>query len=565
MDEPKPPRNRGRFVKGHAYNPGGQRRTDAAPPKYVELISTRSGFNAAPDGTLIRRDGWQNSASGHGTARDRRRLTRYGVDIVTDLEAQALRRSNWIAAAIIEDGPREAFKNGWHLKCEDKELDVAICKQAESLGLDQVLIEAAQKENESGGAAIFPVLEGALGKLEEELNETGIVRINAFHVFEPQELTPVKYESDINSPLFRKPILWRLNPLTNGRSGWITESIIHHSRLIIFPGIKVSVQAQPGQREGWGDSCLCRPWEVISDTGIGWGSAATLLAEHGRKTWKKKGLTSMLAQSDGLAEFDKHVAAQEQAWSALRMAVIDGDDDVQQSTGSLSGLADTLDKFGVMMAAAARRPVSVLMGLSQAGLRTGNDDIISWHATVMGDRKMRWAHGHERIVELMLLQTDGPTGGTEPESWAVEYHPLHSPTDDETAKTRYTDMQRAEIGINSGVFSADDVAESFYGGDTYNGNIHINWERRRAQQTFDAEQNGTMSPDDIEAATVGQGDQEGGDADLDQMEAELDTLEQEQGIDSVDDTGGGDDLAEVDAELEAVQRPLGADDEPTKD
>lgn len=534
--------------------------------------------------THVRADGWQNGASGHGTRRDRRTLTRYGVDIVTDIEAQQLRRSEFLAAAIIEDGPREAFKRGWHLKCEDKDLDVAICKQAEHLGMDSNLIEAACKENESGGSAIFPVLTGALGDLSEPLDETRIESVLAYHVFEPQELTPVAWYSDINSPKFRKPKSYRLTPLTAGRSGWVSQTIIHESRLVIFPGIRVSVQTQPGQRDGWGDSCLCRPWSVISDFGLAWGSAATLLHEHGRGTWLKKGLTDLLAQADGLAEFDKHVVAMQQAWTTLGMAVMDGDDKYERSTGALSGMSDILNEFKVLMAAAARRPVSVLMGESQSGLRTGDDDLINWRAIVEGDRKMRWALGHERLVRLLLLATSGPTGGKEPESWAVEYHPLHSPTEKEIAETRKTDMDRAVAAVSAGIASADDVAESFYGGDTYNGDIRINWERREAQAAAQGVTPGQMTPDDMAAMGrdpaelseergedemygAGEGDtldvQPGGlpgDEELDGMDAELDELEA--GL-SPDDEGAGEQTAEEmsDEDLDA----LAHEDESTAD
>lgn len=556
--QPPPKRNRGRFQKGSSGNPGGRPkpRLDA----YQERALVRQSRNISSNGHLIRRDGWRNEATGHGTARDRRMLTRYGIDVVTDIEAQQLRRSEFLAAAIIEDGPREAFKRGWHLKCEDKDLDVAICKQAEHLGMDSILIEAAQKENESGGAAIFPVLTGALGDLSEPLDERSILSVEAFHVFEPQELTPVSYEVDINEPGFRRPTAWRLSPLSSGRVGYVANSVIHASRLVIFPGIRVSAQTQPGQREGWGDSCLCRPWQVISDFGLAWGSAATLLHQHGRKTWKKKGLTTMLGQSDGLEQFDRHLAATESAWSTLQMAVIDGDDDVSEATGSLGGLSDVLNEFKVLISAAARRPVSVLMGQSQSGLRTGDDDMINWYATVEGDRKMRWARGHERLVRLMLLATSGPTGGREPKSWAVEYRPLHSPTEKEIADTRYVDMQRADMGINNGMFSADDAAESMYGGDTYSGDIHINWERRKVQQEFDAQANSTMGPDEIEAAMGGEGggfETEGGDPELDSMEAELDTLEQQLGGPDGDQEA---ELDAMDAELDELE-PIDETDE----
>lgn len=532
MADEQSPSTRGRFSKGASGNPQGRPRKDAASTALV-----RQNRNANPDGTLTRRDSWINHAAGHGTHRDRRRLTRFGVDIVTDIEALQLRRSNWLAAAIIEDIAKEAWKRGWHLKCEDKELDVAICKQAEHLGMDATLIEAAAKSEEAGGSAIYPVLSGAQGDLSEPLNESSIVSIDALHVFEPQELTPVDYDGNLNSAGFRKPSSWRLTPLNTGRSGYVSPTVIHASRLVIFGGVKVSPQTQPGQREAWGDSCLCRPWEVISDFGLAWGSAATLMHEHGKATWLKDDLLSMLSQADGLDQLDRHFAAMNMAWSTLRMRLADGKDKIEQSTGTLAGVSDVMNAFQTLMAAAARRPVSKLFGVGSTGLRASDDDTLNWHATVEGDRKMKWAHGHERIVRLMLLATSGPTGGKEPKSWAVEYHPLHSPTDSEIATTRKTDMDRAAEAVGTGIASADDVAESFYGGDTYSGDIKINWERRKAQAAVDQATPDDMTEEDMAAiGRDGEGEDQGDNYDLDDMDGELDSLDIQ--------PGGEDDQAE---------------------
>jgi uncharacterized protein len=546
-DQADPPRNRGQFPKGTSGNLKGRpprqtaQRLDSAatstPPTAISALALRAN-------AVVRRDGWQNSASGHGTTRDRRTLTRYSVDIVTDIEATQLRRSEFLAAAIIEQGPKEALKRPWSLKCEDKELANAIEKQAEALGLDDILYEAWTKENEAGGSAVFPVLSGALGDLSAPLDLQGVASVDAFHVFEPQELTPAAYYHDIRHPKFRRPAAYRLTPLNSGRGGYIPTQIIHESRLVIFPGTQVSKQTQPGQREGWGDSKLCRPMSVIADFGLAWGSAATLLHQHGKETLEMDGLAHMLSQSDGLAEFDNHVAAMQMAWSTLRMNVIDNKSRISRSTGTLAGVADTLSKFESLMAAAAERPVSILMGVGSTGLRTGDDDTRSWYSTVERDRSKHLKPRHEQLVRLMLLATSGPANGKEPEAWSVEYPPLWSPSEREVAETRKTDMDRAVAAVNAGIASADDVAESFYKGDTYSGDIVINWKRREAQAEIDAEAAEDLSDEDKEALDAEDEDLELSDEDLDELEA-LDEDDEDDEWDLDDDDERDDSLDEV--------------------
>lgn len=465
----------GRFAKGASGNPRGRPRQAA--------------------GSQLRRDSWINTASGHGTSRDRRMLTRYGVDIVTDYEAQQLRRSEFLAAAIVEKRPKEAMRRGWRLKLEDKELAEAVCAQAEELALTRKFTEAWQHERCLGGAAIFPVLSGALGDLQEPLDEGAIASVDALHVFEPEELTPASYYQDIRLPDFGTPATFRLTPLTSGRTGYIKTEIIHASRLVIFPGTRVSRQTQPGQREGWGDSCLSRPNQVLKDFGLAWGSVATLLHKHGMGTLQKDGLEQILAEDGGFEKFDQHIAAMQLAESTLRMRVVGGKDIYTSSTGTLAGLSDALAQFERLVSAAADTPMSVLFGVGSAGLRTGDDEIRGWYASVEGDRTER-SHLFERLVRFFLLATSGPTGGVEPEMWSVEFPSLWTPSEKEIAETRKLDMERAVAAVTAGIVSADDVAESFYGGDTYSGDIVVDWERREAQAAIDEER-----AEDLDAAT----------------------------------------------------------------
>lgn len=495
MDQDNGRDGSGRFRRGASGNAKGR------PPRAA--VRADSAPEATAIARLARLDGWKNSQSGHGTTRDRRTLTTYGVDVVTDLEARQLRRSEFLAAAIIEQGPKEALKRPWSLKCEDKEVGNLIRKQAEALGLDQVLYDAWTKENEAGGAAIFPVVSGAQGSLDQPLDDKAIASVDAFHVFEPEELTPADYYNDIRSPKFRRPKTYRLQPITSGRGGYMPMAVIHETRLVIFPGLQTTLQTQPGQREGWGDSRLCRPRQVMADFGLAWGSAATLLHNHGKETLEMDGLAHMLSQADGLVEFDRHIAAMQMAWSTLRMNTIDGKSKISRSTGTLAGVSDLLNEFKSLMAAAAERPVSILMGVGSTGLRTGDDDTRAWYSTVERETTQHLKPRHEHIIRLMLLATSGPTGGVEPESWSVEYPPLWSPSEKEVSETRKTDMERAKIAIEAGVVSADDVAESFYKGDTYSGDIVVDWDRRAAQAKISDEQAAKIEQDQAAMIALG--------------------------------------------------------------
>jgi phage-related protein (TIGR01555 family) len=443
-----------------------------------------------------RRDGWTNSASGHGTAYDRRTLTRFGVDIVTDLEARQLWRAEWLCKRIIETLPGEANRRGWDLKVKDKKLAASIAARAEEIDLDGVMTRAAEYERAYGGAAIFPVLSGALGDLSTPLVDTSITRVEALHVLEPQELQPETYYTSLAHPKFGLPETYRLYPLHSGRGGYVSIQAIHESRLVIFGGKRVSRQTQPGQREGWGDSELNHARGMISDAGLTWGSVATLLHEFGQGVYKIAGLAEMMSRTDGPAELARRMDAMDMFKSSMRAMAVDAEDDYVRMSTPASGLSELLEQQAIWIAAIAGMPVEVLFGRAPAGLNaTGDSTIRNWYAEVEKIDATRYAPKRERLIKMLLLEG----GREEPALWAVEARPLWSPSEKEVAETRFIDAQTDEKNITNGVYSADDAAKSRYQGDKYGRDIVIDWTAREAQKVADDEIAEEMRAAEIDA------------------------------------------------------------------
>jgi phage-related protein (TIGR01555 family) len=445
----------------------------------------RPGTSGNPKGRprkQERRDGWINTATGHGTSRDRRLLTSYGLDVVTDLEAMNLWRSEFLAARIIEAVPNDAFRRGWEIRTEDKAKAEAVVARCEELGVDDAMTRAAEYERAYGGAAIFPVMQGALGDLAQPLNETGIASVDALHVLEPRELWPAEYYTDLAHPKFGMPKAYRLTPLMSGRGGYIQNQVIHESRLVIFPGQRVSRQTQPGQREGWGDSVLSRPHRVLADFGLAWGSAATLIHDFGQGVLKMKGLSDLQAQ----ASIESRFAAIDMFRSTLRTLVIDADDDFARTTTSLAGLEGVLVQFMHLMAAAVDMPVTILMGTSPAGMNaTGESDTRGWYDRVARIQSADYRPRLEQLLKQIMLSTSGPTGGKEPTVWSAEFRPLWAPSEKEQADTRLVIAQTDQVYVDMGAVSPDDIAESRWKGDTYSAEMVVDWaarEERRKQE-----------------------------------------------------------------------------------
>lgn len=414
-----------------------------------------------------RRDGWSNEASGHGTSRDRRTLTRYGVDIVTDLEAMQLWRSEWLAAKIIEERAREIFRRGYEIKSEgaDAKKLAAVLTRAQELELDKRFVLAEQYRDAYGGAAIFGAMDGALDALDTPLDETSITSVKAFHVLEPRELWPLTYYTDLLSPKFGLPETYQLMPLTTGRGqSSLKQSVIHESRLLIFVGPRVSRMTQPGQRESWGDSKLSRTKSTLADYGLSWGSAATVLAEFGEGVLELDGLDEILKEDGGQTLLQRRIDAMALGRSALGVTVVGGGDKYTRTNTTLGGMSDVLAQQAYVVAAAAGYPISVLLGMVHGGLSTGDNDVRTWYAKLDAERNAETKPLLEQALRWIMKSTDGPFDGQEPEVWSAAFRPLWEPTEKEQAETAEHYATTDEKNINNRIYTASE-ARSRYKGD----------------------------------------------------------------------------------------------------
>lgn len=451
-----------------------------------------------------RKDGWTNDYTGHGTTRDRRSYTGYSTDVVSDLEAIQMWRSDDLIARIVEMLPREAMRRGIELKVaaekgKGKEVAEKVLAECERLNVNEKVKLAGQWERAYGGSAIFPIIDGATGELEEPLERTtSIVRIKALHLLEPRELRPASWYTDINHPKFRQPETYRLWPLA-GASGTSTASeVIHETRLIVFPGIRVSNQLQAGQRPGWGDSVLSRCRQVVADFGLAWGSAATLLHDFARGVIKLKDLASMMQDTNGEAQLAKRLRAMDMAASTLRALTIDAEDDYTRTSTPISGMDGMLIQLAQRLAAAADMPVTFLMGMSPAGMNaTGDADIRSWYDRVEALRAY-YRDNVERLLRLIMFQTDGPLGGKEPDAWSMEWPALWQPSEKEEADRRNVVMQTDKGYFEMGAITAEQIARARWGGDTYSADLHIDWDELDKQKELAANPE-QLSPEDLAA------------------------------------------------------------------
>ena len=490
-----------------------------------------SGKAKARRDAAARMDGWRSALGGMGyAATDKAVNVSFIADIIDAETAATLWRGDDLAARIVETVPSEMLRRAFSLRVQterpelqgkpgsysegkpggdaedpaqkigkgaakpprarrdladaetdegaDKDIQESISARWDELGLIPALWDALCYERAYGGGAILLGAQDGSTDLAKPLNEERVRSLDWITALEPRELQPLYYYSDPRAPKFGQVAVYQLNPLMPGTPA-PGEKIgqpnvaVHESRLIIFPGTRVSrLQLGP---DGWGDSIFSRVYRVLRDFGTGWGSAAILLNDFSQAVFKMAGLAEMIAL-DKDADVMARMRAVELSRSTARAVLIDKDgEEFERKQTPVSGLPELLDRFAQRLAAAADMPLTLLMGISPGGLNaTGESDIRFFYDRVAAMQQRKLVPAIEKITRLLMRVE----GADEPDDWCIEFPPLWQPTDLERATARKAQADTDAVYITAGVLSPEEVAVSRFGGDEYSYETNVDFAAR---------------------------------------------------------------------------------------
>ncbi len=414
--------------------------------------------------------GWSSVLTGYNDAtRDKRSSFSFSTDIVTDTEAREMWRGDDVVAKVVEVLPSEATRGGFEVKTGDKEQAEAIDKYLEDLDAFHYVRRAAEYERAYGGGALFPLVNDGQD-LAQPLNLDRAQSIEELVLLEPRELQPWRWANG-------KVEVWRMQKFVEGGAPPVAL-YIHSSRLIIFPGVRVTEQAVYGAMPGWGDSILTRMKRVLRDFGIAWDAAGALIVDFSQGVFSMEGLNDLIARDKEKAVV-RRLQIADIARSVVKMMVVDAKDKFERKQTPMSGFPETLDRFGQRLSAATGMPVTKLLGVSAAGLNaTGEGDEKNWHAVVAAFQSDRLTKPFTRLIEISLRCKNGPTGGKLPDTWSIEWLPLDVPSAKEEADRRYVIAQTDKIYWDMQAVNGDVVAKNRWGGDTYSPEMQIDFEEQ---------------------------------------------------------------------------------------
>jgi phage-related protein (TIGR01555 family) len=466
----------GQFPKGKSGNPAGKRKAAETP----------------------RQDDWRNHFTGQGMyGRDKRMGTQFvgGPNLSFD-QLKDLWLGDDLAARSVETIPKEAMRQGYDLSIasgddedpnEAADVSAELMERLEALGADEYIEQVAGYERGYGGGAILLGVNDGQGAMTDPLNLDNVKSLDWLTPLEARELMPMYAYDNPTAPKYGQIEIYQLSsrsvlPAYQPTSNQNASMLIHESRLLVFPGIRVSRYQTSANRGGWGEAVLSRVYRVLRDFNTAWSSAGVLVSDFAQSVIKIAGLWEALAL-DGSKAFENRLAAMEHGRGVTNATVIDAGDSYERQQTPLSGLPDLLDKFAVRLAAACDMPLTLLFGTSPAGMNaTGESDIRFFYDRVAAYQNRKIQPPLKRICQILFRVM----GVEEPKKWGIEFRPLWQDSAKDKAATMLTQAQADSAWITAQVLSPEEVAHAHWGKGKYDPALTVDFDARANQQQIAA-------------------------------------------------------------------------------
>ena len=448
----------------------------AGPPR--EPVPSMNGEMSLDSMNL---DGWYSAITGIGTSTNDKRLDyKFSAAQLTYAQAIEMWRGDDMARAAIEKVPEQCFRQGYEIEIPDEgkfeSLKADLEEMLGDLGTDEVIERAMKQERALGGSAILIGVDDGR-PLSAPLDPDRVRRVDWLKVLEPIELYPWKMYEDPYKSKYGEPELFQLSDLggmasvqtaglaaqTRGRRApGVGQHLIHESRLILFPGIRVSNYQVSTNFVSpmWGDSILVRMVEVLRDFNITWHAAGILATDFSQSVISIENLMGLVARNkEGLR---LRMEALELGRSVARALLLDTKEKYERQSTNLAGFPELLEKISRRWAGAAETPLSILLGAGEMGIgKDGLSDVRHWYDGISGQQRRKVAPVIKRIGKLCM----GTLRKRKiPPHWGVKFAPLWQLTDKEKADARLTQARADLLYIKGLVVSPDEMRFSRFGG-----------------------------------------------------------------------------------------------------
>jgi uncharacterized protein len=419
---------------------------------------------------LTMTDGWSNLMIGLG---DKNRDKRENMEFVQSAtlsqgELSDLYRGEGLATKIIDIVAGDMLREGFSI---DGDTDNHVVKYCDKLGLDAALEEGLKWSDLYGGSLVVMGIDDGtkVGKvLETPLREDAINKVDFFRVYERNQISwmDADIDNDPTSKNYGKPRLYTITPLTQSNS--LPEFKVHYSRCLRFNG-KPLPEREAIKLQGWGDSRLQSAYTRIR------GFASSLIASENLIEEFTLGILTINNLQDLIAggkedTIIKRMNQIDMAKHIMNTILVDKDEDFRRLTAQVNGIKDILEFLKAVLSAVTGIPEVKLFGEQSKGLGSqASGSIRLYYDDVKKRQKDDLRPQLMRVLSLIIKSADfkSSTGANIKDTWTMKFNSLWQLSETEIATNRNLQSQADERYIKSGALTAEEVADSRFGSETY--------------------------------------------------------------------------------------------------
>lgn len=435
-----------------------------------------------PIGKLIdlaaacRKDGWINTLTGIGTKKDKRVGGSAEWSRLSEMDAEYIYVSDEVARRIVSLIPDMGTKEGIEFKLpagEDKGPIQLITKEFDRLKVFPRLNKSWTNGRLYGGAALFLSVDDSKD-VSEPLDLKSIRQLQSLTPLTRYEIWHEEIDRDILSLNFGLPLYY---------ATYQGVKKIHYSRIIRFDGADLPLRLFQANNY-WHDSVLSAVWEIFRDWNMAYHSASLTLQDFRTAILKIKNLADIISsgQKNELAD---RIDMMNLAKSVIGSVVIDADsEDMSNLTTTLTGVDAILSKLDSRLVAATGLPHTVILGEGASGTLGGGgqSEDRNFKDSIKSHQEKNIKEPLDYLLQIIQAQSNGPFKGKINELLTYEFRPLWHPTEIEKADLRLKVAQADAVYLSNQVLSADEVANSRFGGDGYSMETTLDIEARAMEE-----------------------------------------------------------------------------------
>ena len=344
-----------------------------------------------------------------------------------------LYRTSWMARAIVDE-PAHDMTRAWR-SWQGSEAEIEAVRAAErNLRLRGKVHNAVQLARLTGMAAIFIGTGGDAALPLTEHMASGEIRY--LHVFKGSELKGEEPVQDLAAAHFGGFEYFDYEPYTV--TGIAQDKVrIHHSRLIWFRGATEPMNLIQGQ------SVLQACYQPIIDAEVLLAHVQALVGEAKLDVIKVRDLASTLSTESGVQRLQKRYSEGLALKSILGVTLIDaGSEDWDRKQVNFAHLPELVQQRLEIVAAAARMPVTKLLGQSPGGLNaTGESDLRNYYDMISGRQETGLRSALEPLDKLFVAHA-----GVSMAPHAYDWNPLYQLDEVQAAEAALKRAQAAALG-----------------------------------------------------------------------------------------------------------------------